>query len=99
MDEQEETIEVELPQHLAVKYLPKAVEIKTRWFDFVNRYELISKNTIRFYSLMRVNERVVKVEDYPEYKKALEETAVLSDQQVIIEESRQRRIDGPAKEK
>ncbi|HQP92193.1 MAG TPA: hypothetical protein PLU24_05910, partial [Candidatus Omnitrophota bacterium] len=99
LSEQEETIEVELPQHLAVKYLPKPVEFKSKWFDFINTYSMADKKTIRFYSLMRVNERSVSIQDYPEYKKALEEVAVLSDQQAIIEEKGQRRVDAGAKEK
>ncbi len=84
----EEFIEIELPEHLAVKYLPRPVSIETRWFDFINRYEMTAKNKLRFYSLSKIKERLVAAEDYPKYKKALEETAVLSQQQLIIEEKK-----------
>ncbi len=84
----DETIEVELPKHLAVKYLPKPVEVRTKWFDFINRYEVVPNNILRFYSLSSVKQRVIPIAEYADYKKSLEETEVLADQQVIIEERR-----------
>ncbi|MBI5873866.1 MAG: DUF3857 domain-containing protein [Candidatus Omnitrophica bacterium] len=83
---QEETIDVELPAHLAVKYLPGPVRVETEWFDFINSYELIGANTLRFYSLSRTKARLVDLKHYIEYKKAMEEAEALADQQVIIEE-------------
>jgi transglutaminase-like putative cysteine protease len=82
------TIEVELPAHLAVKYLPKPAQAQTKWFDFSNRYEKIGKNVVRFTSLARTKTRDISAQEYPAYKKALEATAFSSDQQVIIEEKR-----------
>lgn len=83
---QEETIEVELPAHLAVKYLPKPVLLETKWFEFINRYDRPGKNTLRFYSFSKTKQRTISVTEYPAYKKALEEAAASSNQQVIIEE-------------
>lgn len=86
LDTEETTIEVELPAHLAVKYLPKPVQAKTKWFDFTNHYEKIGKGVVRFTSLARTKTRVITAEEYPAYKKAMEEAAFSADQQVVIEE-------------
>ncbi|HAJ56403.1 MAG TPA: hypothetical protein DCL35_01390 [Candidatus Omnitrophica bacterium] len=84
----EEDIQVELPAHLEVKYLPGPVHVETKWFDFTNRYEMTGKNTFHFYSLNRAKERLIPAEDYAGYKRAIEQAAALADQQLILEEKK-----------
>ena len=87
LDFQEERIEVELPTHLAVKYLPPPVEVDTKWFYFINKYEVLDKRLLRFYFASKTKEKVVSVKDYPEFKKVIEEIASSVNQHVVLEET------------
>ncbi|MFH0876991.1 MAG: DUF3857 domain-containing protein [Candidatus Omnitrophota bacterium] len=85
----EETIvEIELPAHLALKYLPPPVVLDTKWFRYLIQYEPVGKNVIRFRSVNVLKDKEVAITDYPAYKKAIEEVAVQVNQQVILEETR-----------
>jgi hypothetical protein len=88
LEEQEDRIEIELPLHLAVKYVPEPVVRDTKWFYFSSRYEAGKKGVLRFVSLHRTKERVVTPEEYPAYKKLLEEMVPLVNQQVVLEEKK-----------
>ncbi len=86
----EGVIDIELPAHLKVKYLPSEIKKDTKWFSYESKYEILDKNVIRFYSTNRQKERLVTVQDYQDYKKAIEEMALSANQQVILEEVRRR---------
>lgn len=86
---QEETIEIELPIHLAVKYLPAPVLITTKWFDLVSRYEMVTTHKIRYYRQSKNKERVVSIQEYPAFKKATEEAVTSVNQQVVLEETKE----------
>jgi hypothetical protein len=96
LEEKEDVIDIELPGHLAVKYLPKPVSVQTPWFDLESAYE-VSPGGIRFRFLNRVKQRVLSVEEYPAFKKAIEESAAQANQHVILEETR--RQDGRTQKK
>ncbi len=87
LDFQEQTIEVELPAHLAVKYLPPPSEADTKWFYFTNSYEMPDKHLLRFHFARKRKEKIVSVKEYPEYKKIIEKIAVLVNQHVVLEEA------------
>ncbi len=83
---EEDGLEVELPDHLAVKYLPDPVMAQTRWFSLTSRYEVIDSRRLRYVYTLEVKERDVAVEDYPEYKRIVEHIASQLNQQVVLEE-------------
>ncbi len=88
LDEDEEMIEVELPVHLAVKYVPQPVTLETKWFYFTCRYDVINKKSLRFFFTRKTKERVVSPTEYAAYKKAIEDLVPLVNQQVVLEETR-----------
>jgi tetratricopeptide (TPR) repeat protein len=88
LDLHEEIIEVELPGHLAVKYLPSAVETKTKWLDFVSRYELIGAQGLRFTLSRKVKEKIIPAAEYESFKKTIEDLISRLNQQVILEEKK-----------
>jgi len=82
----EETIEVELPQHLAVKYIPAPVEVDNKWFTFISRYRLKDKRHLTFYAMQKRSEKIVSVAEYGAYKKIIQDLVSKLNQQVILEE-------------
>lgn len=97
LKEKEDVIDIELPGHLAVKYLPKPVSVQTPWFDLKSAYEVVPGHGIRFRFFHRVKQRVLAVDEYPAFKKAVEESAAEANQHVILEETR--RQDGRTQKK
>lgn len=85
---QEDRIEVELPAHLAVKYLPTPVEVDTKWFYFSSKYEIVDRNVIHYSFVNKIKERIIPVSEYGEYKKSMEDIATLINQQVVLEEKK-----------
>lgn len=82
----EETIEVELPQHLAVKYIPAPVEVANKWFTFISKYSLKDKKHLTFYAMQKRTEKIVSVAEYGAYKKIIQDLVSKLNQQVILEE-------------
>lgn len=82
-----QSTEVVLPQQLKVKYLPPQMKVDNKWFSFLSRYELKGRNILRFYLSYEQKVKSVSVEDYSEYKKAIEGMAELANQQVILQET------------
>lgn len=85
LEQEENIIDIELPRHFAVKYLPKTAMEDNKWFYCLSKYELMKKNVIHFYWLFRVKTRDVPLVDYPAYKKAVEALALKLDQKVLLE--------------
>lgn len=83
---EEETIEVELPAHLEVKYVPQPVVATNRWFDIDSRYDVEAGRLIRWRWVSRLKEKVIPVAEYGHYKKAVEEVASLLNQHVVLKE-------------
>jgi tetratricopeptide (TPR) repeat protein len=84
----EETIEVELPQHLAVRYIPAPVEVANKWFTFISRYSHKDKRKLTFYAMQKRNEKIVNVAEYDAYKKIIQDLVSKLNQQVILEETK-----------
>ncbi|MFA5039447.1 MAG: DUF3857 domain-containing protein [Candidatus Omnitrophota bacterium] len=86
---QEEVLEVELPPHFAVKYLPEPVNADTKWFTLTSRYE--HKGRVLKYAYIYSSKlREVSQEEYAEYKKTVEYIASQLNQQVILEDKKAR---------
>ncbi|WP_128700652.1 DUF3857 domain-containing protein [Candidatus Velamenicoccus archaeovorus] len=83
---EEDELEVELPDRLAVKYLPNPVMADTPWFSLSSRYGMTDSRHLRYVYVLEVKRRDVTVEDYAEYKRIVEHIASQLNQQVILEE-------------
>jgi len=80
-----ETVIINLPPNLRLKYLPKDINITTRWFEFSNYYKLKS-NTIIFMQVYKLKEKTVSLQDYAEYKKILQDISIKTNQNIILKE-------------
>jgi len=85
LDQHTDRIEVALPDHLAVKYVPPDVEVTTPWFDFSQRYET-RRGGLSLTSVRRAKVREIPVAEYPAYKRKVEEIASAVNQHVVLEE-------------
>lgn len=85
LEESEDVIVIEFQKDFRVKYLPQTVKDNNKWFYCLSHYELSGRNTIRFHWLFRMKTREVSLEDYPAYKKALEDIALKLDQKGLLE--------------
>jgi len=85
LEERHDRIEVALPDHLAVKYVPPDLDVTTPWFDFSQRYETQGK-TLSLTSVRRNKVRELPVAEYPAYKEKIEEIAASVNQHVVLEE-------------
>jgi len=77
-------IKVNLPPQLKIKYLPQDVILDSPWFNLGVTY-VEKKGAFSFQQRFQVKKRFVAVEDYPEFKKQLEEALYLLRGQVILE--------------
>ncbi len=85
LDQHIDRIEVALPDHLAVKYVPPDVDVTTPWFDFSQRYET-QGNGLSLTSVRRAKVREIPVAEYPAYKEKIEAIASSVNQHVVLEE-------------
>jgi len=85
LEEHVDRIEVALPDHLAVKYVPPDTDVTTPWFYFSQRYET-QGHGLCVTSVHRVKVREIPVADYPAYKEKIEAIASTVNQHVILEE-------------
>lgn len=85
-DFQEDTIDIELPGHLAVKYLPAPVELTTRWFRFISRYEVLDSRHLRYTYARETKAKRISVQEYGGFKKAIEDLAEKVNQHLVLEE-------------
>ena len=67
--------------------MPKDIKVNSRWFDFINSYEL-KDNTIIFTQIYKSNEKLVSLQEYVEYKKLLEDISIQTNQNIILEEKK-----------
>jgi len=85
LDEKERHIQIILPAHLKVRFLPESIRYVTRWIEFVNQYNY-SDNAINFSQKARLKKRVVRKEEYAEFKDVLEEISKKINQCIVLEE-------------
>ena len=86
LDKREKHIQIILPSHLEVKFLPESVKYDTRWFKFINQYDY-KNNEINFLQKTMLKKRIVKKENYIEFKSLLEEISKRINQCIVLEES------------
>lgn len=77
-------IKIDLPSQLKIKYLPQDVALDTPWFDLGVTYAE-TNGDFSFLQQFNIKKRFVSVEEYPEFKKELEEALYLLRGQVILE--------------
>ncbi|MGE5279984.1 MAG: DUF3857 domain-containing protein [Deltaproteobacteria bacterium] len=85
LEEHIDRIEVDLPEHLAVKYVPPDIEEKTPWFDFSQKYEAGAHRVV-ITGVRRATARLIPAAEYPAYKAKIETIASSVNQHVILEE-------------
>jgi len=85
LDQYTDRIEVALPDHLAVKYVPPDVDVTTPWFDFSQHYET-RPGSLSLTSVRRTKVREIPVAEYPAYKEKIEAIASSVNQHVVLEE-------------
>ena len=85
LDKREGNIKIILPSHLRVKFLPKSVKYDTQWFEFINKYSY-KGNEINFLQKKILKKRLVKKEDYAEFKSFIEEISKKINQCIVLEE-------------
>ncbi|MCP4653414.1 MAG: DUF3857 domain-containing protein [Candidatus Omnitrophica bacterium] len=80
------SVEINLPNNLKIKYFPKDYVLTTQWFDFKTQYTQNEKtfSTKQEFSLKN---RFVAKEDYPEFKKNLEEVFYRLGEKVILQKT------------
>jgi len=86
LEEHIDRIEVALPDHLAVKYVPPDIDVTTPWFDFSQQYTT-GAHKVSVTSVRRSKVRDISVADYPAYKEKIESIASSVNQHVILEET------------
>lgn len=80
----ESVFEMVLPPNIRVKYLPKALAIKNQWNEYALMYEVKGK-TLTVTQRQVSKARQIAKEEYPEFKKYLEDLAMTVDEHIILE--------------
>ena len=83
--EVKDVMQIEIPKHLKIKYLPKDITIDSSWFDYINSYEL-KENTVVFTQIYKRKKRLISLDEYFEYKTLLEDISVQTNQHIILKE-------------
>ncbi len=89
----ESNYEIKLGGNLEVKYLPDNVDVKSKWMDYFVGYEAKGRN-VKVLQKQFLKAREVSKEEYPHFKKFLEDLAIQLDEHIILE-----RKNGEKKEK
>ena len=77
-------IRINLPENLKIKYLPGETSLDNPWFNLRVTYDK-NGNTFNFRQKFETKQRFVPPEQYPEFKKELEDALYLLRSQVILE--------------
>ena len=77
-------LEITLADDFIVKYLPESLDARSRWLDYLVSYELKGR-TLTVSQKQRVKTRQVLREEYPDFKKFLEDLAIKVDEHIILE--------------
>ncbi|MFA6281077.1 MAG: DUF3857 and transglutaminase domain-containing protein, partial [Candidatus Omnitrophota bacterium] len=76
-------IKVNLPDNLAMQFLPGNRELNTPWFTFKSTYAA-GKGFVEINRQFDINKRFVQVDEYKEFKKNLEQVFYLLREEVIL---------------
>ncbi len=84
LDTKENIVTIELPPGFSLKYLPENIEIENPWFKFMVKYSH-KKSKIFFTQRIEAAKRMISENEYPEFKKAIEELARRLKQRIVLE--------------
>lgn len=80
----EANFEIILPKNLEVKYLTGNSDVQSQWLDyFINYY--LAGNILKIHQKEVSKKRQVSKQEYPDFKKFLEDLAVKLDEHIILE--------------
>lgn len=74
-----------LANNLKLKYLPQDSNFSTKWFDFKTKFKEYSPKQISCLQEFNLKQRFVTVEEYQEFKAALEKMFYLLKEQIVLE--------------
>ncbi|MCM8819187.1 MAG: DUF3857 domain-containing protein [Candidatus Omnitrophica bacterium] len=74
------------PKNLKIKYLPLNKKISNIWFDFQSKYQQRT-NFLEIYKVFVIKKKFISIDEYKEFKKALEEVLYLLKEEVILEKN------------
>jgi tetratricopeptide (TPR) repeat protein len=80
----ESSSEIKLNDNLEVKYLANNVEVKSKWMDYYVSYEAKDRS-VKVLQKQLLKVREVSKEEYPQFKKFLEDLAIQLDERIILE--------------
>lgn len=80
----ESIFEMELPANFKVSSLPKAVDLKNQWGEYSLTYALKGK-MLKVCERQVSKTRKISKEEYPTFKKFIEDTAITADEYIILE--------------
>ncbi len=79
-----EEIEIEIPSHFKVKYIPLSVKEESEWMDFNVEYEL-KENKIYFRKTQTTKKRRILESEYSQFKEFIERLAFLVNERIVLE--------------
>jgi hypothetical protein len=75
---------IALPSDYSILYMPDQIRQENKWMKFSAGYS-VQKNVIKFRQTAELLQPVITQEEYPEYKKFLEQLAKILKQRVVFE--------------
>ncbi len=80
----EAVFSIRLPLNFKIKYLPESRVLQSPWIDYEVEYKL-KGDTLTVTQRQSLKKRQASVQEYPQFKKFLEEAAILLDEHIILE--------------
>lgn len=80
----EAVFSIRLPLNFKIKYLPESRILQSPWIDYAVEYKL-KGDTLTVSQKQSLKKRQASVQEYPQFKKFLEEAAILMDEHIILE--------------
>jgi len=80
----EAVFSIRLPLNFKIKYLPESRILKSPWIDYEVEYKF-KGDTLTVSQKQGLKKRQASVQEYPEFKKFLEDAAILLDEHIILE--------------
>ena len=80
----EAVFSIRLPLNFKIKYLPESRILQSPWIDYEVDYKL-KGDTLTVSQKQGLKKRQASVQEYPQFKKFLEDAAILLDEHIILE--------------
>lgn len=84
LDTKENTIEIDIPDNLKVRYMPENVQEESPWLKYNVEYKQ-QGNKVYFSQKNQLKKIIITQEEYPEFKKFFENLAKKIKQRVVLE--------------